>query len=80
MALIFDVAAALAPLALHALARIRPALFRALAAGPVTQALAHVPGDASARLIGDIEALEDLIVRRPTRPASSGAPCRTSRS
>lgn len=56
--------------ALHALARIRPALFRGIAATPVGQALAFTPGDASARLVNDVSALEQDMVRRS---ASAGA-------
>ena len=56
--------------ALTAMAGLRSELFGRLA----TQDSRHAPdlsgGDASARLLGDIEALEDLVVRRPTRPAS----------
>lgn len=56
--------------ALQSMALLRGGLFQKLAA----QDSRHTPdlsgGDASARLIGDIDALEDLIVRRPARPAS----------
>jgi ATP-binding cassette subfamily C protein CydC len=56
--------------ALQSMALLRGCLFQKLAA----QDSRHTPdlsgGDASARLIGDIDALEDLIVRRPARPAS----------
>lgn len=56
--------------ALIAMAEWRGALFAGLAAQDSRHAPDLSGGDASARLIGDIEALEDLIVRRPTRPAS----------
>lgn len=56
--------------ALIAMAEWRGALFARLAAQDSRRAPDLSGGDASARLIGDIEALEDLIVRRPTRPAS----------
>ncbi|UYY57111.1 amino acid ABC transporter ATP-binding/permease protein [Sphingomonas sp. S2-65] len=49
--------------AFGALARIRPALFRAVAATPVAQALALGRGDATARLIGDVDAVETRFVR-----------------
>lgn len=50
--------------ALGALARLRPALFRAIAAAPVAGALALGRGDATARLIGDVDAIELRFVRR----------------
>ncbi|MHA6720110.1 ATP-binding cassette domain-containing protein [Sphingomonas sp. RS6] len=56
--------------ALTAMAATRGRLFGTLAAQDNRTAPDLSSGDASARLIGDIEALEDLIVRRPTRPAS----------
>lgn len=59
--------------ALTAMADWRGALFGKLAAQDSRNAPDLSGGDASARLIGDIEALEDLIVRRPTRPASLAA-------
>ena len=49
--------------AFGALARLRPALFRALAAGPVNRALALGTGEATARLIGDVDAVETRFVR-----------------
>ncbi|WP_156441685.1 ATP-binding cassette domain-containing protein [Sphingomonas sp. CCH16-B10] len=55
--------------ALDAIADWRGMLFGTLAAQDPRTAPALSSGDASARLIGDIAALEDLIVRRPTRPA-----------
>ena len=50
--------------ALGALARLRPALFRAIAASPAPDALALGRGDATARLIGDVDAIELHFVRR----------------
>lgn len=55
--------------ALGAIADLRGSLFARLAAADSRTAPDLSGGDASARLIGDIEALEDLVVRRPTRPA-----------
>ncbi|WP_010544695.1 ATP-binding cassette domain-containing protein [Sphingomonas elodea] len=59
--------------ALTAMADLRGALFGKLAAQDSRTAPDLAGGDASARLIGDIEALEDLVVRRPSRPASLAA-------
>lgn len=56
--------------ALIGMAGLRARLFGNLAAQDSRVAADMSGGDASARLIGDIAALEDLIVRRPTRPAS----------
>ena len=56
--------------ALLAMAGLRGRLFARLAAQDSRTAPDFAGGDASARLIGDIDALEDLIVRRPTLPAS----------
>ncbi len=56
--------------ALGAMADFRARLFGKLAAQDSRTAPSLSGGDASARLIADIEALEDLVVRRPTRPAS----------
>lgn len=56
--------------ALTAMADLRSRLFRLLAAQDTRTAPNLSAGEASARLIGDIEALEDLIVRQPTRPGS----------
>jgi ATP-binding cassette subfamily C protein CydC len=49
--------------AFGALARIRPALFRAIAAMPPARALALGRGEATARLIGDVDAIEARFVR-----------------
>lgn len=51
--------------ALLAMATLRARLFRRLAAQDTRTAPALSGGDASARLIGDIDALEALVVRRP---------------
>ena len=56
--------------ALFAMAGLRGRLFARLVAQDNRNAPDLSGGDASARLIGDIAALEDLIVRRPTLPAS----------
>jgi len=61
--------------ALTAMADLRGRLFGKLAAQDSRTAPDLASGDASARLIGDIEALEDLVVRRPGRPASLAAAC-----
>ncbi|WP_421846545.1 ATP-binding cassette domain-containing protein [Novosphingobium sp.] len=58
--------------ALHALAGLRGTLFTRLAHADGRSAPDLSGGDASARLIGDIAALEDLVVRRPGIPASIG--------
>lgn len=59
--------------ALTAMADLRGRLFGKLAAQDSRTAPHFAGGDASARLIGDIEALEDLVVRRASRPASLAA-------
>ncbi|MBQ1499017.1 MAG: ATP-binding cassette domain-containing protein [Sphingomonas sp.] len=56
--------------ALGAMASLRAGLFARLAAQDGRTGPDLAGGDASARLIGDIDALEELIVRRPVRPAS----------
>lgn len=50
--------------AMGALAGLRPALYRAIAAAPPQQALALGRGEATARLLGDVDAIELRIVRR----------------
>lgn len=50
--------------ALHALAALRPALFAGIAALPPGRALALSSGEASARLVQDVDAVETLFVRR----------------
>ncbi|WP_306286274.1 hypothetical protein [Sphingomonas sp. Ant20] len=50
--------------AFGALARIRPAIFRVLAAQPAGTALAFGTGEATARLIGDVDAMEMQFVRQ----------------
>ncbi len=49
--------------ALKALARLRPQLFDALASAPPAQALALSSGEASARLVQDVDAVQTLFVR-----------------
>lgn len=58
--------------ALRALAGLRSTLFSRLAHADGRTAPDLSSGDASARLIGDIAALEDLVVRRPGIPAAVG--------
>jgi len=50
--------------AVHALAALRPALFAGLAATPPQTSLALSSGDASARLVQDVNAIETAFVRR----------------
>jgi ATP-binding cassette subfamily C protein CydC len=49
--------------AFGALARIRPALFSALAAQPPEKSLAFSTGEATARMVGDVAAIETRFVR-----------------
>lgn len=49
--------------AFGALARIRPAVFAALAAQPPAAALTFTTGDATARMVGDVDAIETRFVR-----------------
>lgn len=55
--------------ALEAMGGLRASLFARLAAQDSRTALPLSSGDAAARLTGDIDALEDLVVRRPGRIA-----------
>ncbi|MFE8107706.1 amino acid ABC transporter ATP-binding/permease protein [Sphingomonas melonis] len=55
------------------LARIRPALYRAIAASPAKVALAVTTGEASARLIQDVGTIEMAIARRPARAGAIAA-------
>jgi len=50
--------------ALRALARLRPTLFRAILAAPAATALAMTVGDASMRMVQDVDAVEARFVRR----------------
>lgn len=50
--------------ALKALARLRPQLFDAIAAGPAERALSLSSGEVSARLVQDVDAVQILFVRR----------------
>ena len=52
--------------ALRAFARIRPALFRAIAAAPPGWAMGLSAGDATARFVRDVEQVEAAFVRRPS--------------
>ncbi|MFX4088362.1 ATP-binding cassette domain-containing protein [Sphingobium yanoikuyae] len=55
--------------ALEAMGGLRASLFARLAAQDSRTALPLSSGDAAARLTGDIDALEDMVVRRPSRTA-----------
>ena len=59
--------------ALGALSRVRPALYAAVAAGPVEQALALPAGDAAARMVQDVGDLETALVQRSSRWAAGAA-------
>lgn len=60
--------------AFRALAALRPALFAGLAAAPPTISLALSSGEASARLVQDVNVLETAFVRRPAPwAAAAGA-------
>ncbi|MBS0360669.1 MAG: ATP-binding cassette domain-containing protein, partial [Proteobacteria bacterium] len=59
--------------ALQALAALRPALFAGLAATPAPEALALSSGEASARLVQDVDAVETLFVRRSSPWVAAGA-------
>ena len=50
--------------ALKALAQLRPQLFAAIAGGPTQRALGLSSGEASARLVQDVDAVQTLFVRR----------------
>lgn len=58
--------------ALRALAELRPALFAHLAAAPPEVSLGLSSGEASARLVQDVEAVETVFVRR-SAPWAAGA-------
>jgi ATP-binding cassette subfamily C protein CydC len=59
--------------ALRALAALRPALFAGLAAAPPGQALKLSAGEASARLVQDVGAIETAFVRRSAPWAAAAA-------
>ncbi len=59
--------------ALKALAEIRPAVFAGLAAGPPERSLQVSRGEASARLVQDVDAIETLFVRLAAPWAGGGA-------
>lgn len=58
--------------ALKALAALRPRLFEGLARAPTAQALSLAGGEASARLVQDVDAIQDRFVRLST-PWGAGA-------
>ncbi|MGX1693041.1 amino acid ABC transporter ATP-binding/permease protein [Brevundimonas naejangsanensis] len=58
--------------ALKALAALRPQLFLGLARAPTTKALSLAGGEASARLVQDVDAIQDRFVRLST-PWGAGA-------
>ena len=59
--------------AFRALAALRPALFAGLAAAPPASALALSSGEASARLVQDVNVLETVFVRRSAPWAAAAA-------
>lgn len=59
--------------AFRALAALRPALFAGLAAAPPQQALTLSSGEASARLVQDVDAIETVFVRRSAPWAAAAA-------
>lgn len=59
--------------ALFALAGLRADLFRLLAAQPASRALAVSAGEAASRLVEDVDALENRLVRAPAAPAGLAA-------
>ena len=59
--------------AFRALASLRPALFAGLAAAPPQQALSLSSGEASARLVQDVSAIETAFVRRSAPWAAASA-------
>ncbi|WP_082993592.1 ATP-binding cassette domain-containing protein [Bordetella bronchialis] len=59
--------------AFAALADLRPALFAGIAASPPRRALSLSGGEASARLVQDVDAIEHAFVRRPAPWAAAGA-------
>ncbi len=59
--------------AFHALAALRPALFAGLAAAPPQIALTLSSGEASARLVQDVNAIETAFVRRSAPWAAAAA-------
>lgn len=59
--------------AFKALAAVRSALFAGVAATPPPRALQLSSGEASARLVQDVDAVETLFVRRPSKWVAAGA-------
>lgn len=63
--------------ALKALARLRPQLFKVMAAGPVERLFSLSSGEVSARLVQDVDAVQTLFVRR-SAPWGLGAGAATA--
>jgi ATP-binding cassette subfamily C protein CydC len=61
--------------AFHALAALRPALFAGLAAAPPPLALSLSSGEASARLVQDVGAIETVFIRRTAPWIAAVAAC-----
>ena len=59
--------------ALGAVAGVRPAIYRGIAALPIRQALAVTSGEATARAVNDLTAIEHDLVRRSAGPAAVAA-------
>ncbi|MCD2315267.1 ATP-binding cassette domain-containing protein [Sphingomonas sp. IC-11] len=59
--------------ALGAVAGVRPAIYRGIAALPIRQALAVTGGEATARAVNDLTAIEHDLVRRSAGPAAVSA-------
>ena len=55
------------------LARIRPAIYRAITAAPVAKALSLTAGEATARLVQDVDAVEMAVARRSARAGAVAA-------
>ncbi|MET0337585.1 MAG: ATP-binding cassette domain-containing protein [Caulobacter sp.] len=59
--------------ALGALAAIRPRLFASLAAAPPREALSYSAGEASARFIQDVDAIEGMFIRQSAHVAAAAS-------
>ncbi|WP_369061674.1 ATP-binding cassette domain-containing protein [Caulobacter sp. 73W] len=59
--------------ALGALAAIRPRLFAGLAAAPPKEALSYSAGEASARFIQDVDAIEGMFIRQSAHVAAAAS-------
>lgn len=55
------------------LARIRPAIYRAISAAPVAKALSLTAGEATARLVQDVDAVDMAVARRSARAGAVAA-------